>query len=180
MDHLISSAADCVSHQQLMTWLAFATKTKRLSGGLSGICEEMQQETVFFFFFFATVRRWKWEFQLTKVNFGVLRSESVKRSPLWASMRQLLTSELISKALWVGETACPGICGRKKKKRKSPILLSRSLSVSSLCLWELTEVSTVAVNSLRRPAGRQGSAAMGRPFCTSRTPSVCRIACQKY
>lgn len=66
--------------------------------------------------------------------------------------------------------------------KKSPILLSRapSLSPSPLSLWELTEVLTVAVNSLCRPAGRQGSTAMGRPFCTSRTPSVCRIACQKY
>lgn len=42
-------------------------------------------------------------------------------------MRQLLTSELISKALWVGETACPGICGRKKKSRTAPSL-SRSVS----------------------------------------------------
>lgn len=66
--------------------------------------------------------------------------------------------------------------------KKSPILLSRALSLSPspLSLWELTEVLTVAVNSLCRPAGRQGSTAMGRPFCTSRTPSVCRIACQKY
>lgn len=46
-----------------------------------------------------------------------LHSDSVKRSSPRAFMRQLLMSELISKALWVGETACPGICGRRKKKR---------------------------------------------------------------
>lgn len=67
---------------------------------------------------------------LDKSELWCLHSDSVKRSPLRASMRQLLTSELISKALWVWETACPGICGRKK----SPTLLSRTLSVSSLSL----------------------------------------------
>lgn len=47
-DHLISSAADGVSHQQLMTWLAFATKTKRVIGVCRAFAKEMQQETVFF------------------------------------------------------------------------------------------------------------------------------------
>ena len=103
-------------------------KTKRVRGG---VVRHLQGKAAGNSFY-AAVRRWKWEFQSTKVNFGVLRSESVKRSSLRASMRQLLTSELISKALWVGETACPGICGRKKKK--SHIALSLPLCLLSLPL----------------------------------------------
>ena len=104
-------------------------KTKRVRGG---VVRHLQGKAAGNSFY-AAVRRWKWEFQSTKVNFGVLRSESVKRSSLRASMRQLLTSELISKALWVGETACPGICGRRKKK-KSHIALSLPLCLLSLPL----------------------------------------------
>lgn len=102
--------------------------------GLLGFVGHLRRKCSRKQFFSAAVRRWKWEFQLTKVNFGVLRSESVKRCPLRASMRQLLTSELISKALWVGETACPGICGGKKKKKKSHIALSLPLCLLSLPL----------------------------------------------
>lgn len=36
--------------------------------------------------------------------------DSLLPSQSSAAMRQILTSELISKSLWVGETECPCVC----------------------------------------------------------------------
>ena len=113
------------------SWFQFATKrTQSGQGNSARNC------------FHATVRRWKWEFQcFDKRELWWLHSGSVKRSSPQASMRQLVTSELISKALWVGETACPGISGRKKKEKPQKnshiaLLLARSLPPLSLSPFE--------------------------------------------
>lgn len=123
MEHLISTAIDCLPlaaentlSNLLMTSLLCATKIKleHWQGNAEGNS------------FLCYSKKVKMRISvLDKSELWCLHSDSVKRSPLRASMRQLLTSKMISKALWVRDSACPGICGRKKK---SHIALPLSLS----------------------------------------------------
>lgn len=122
----------CVSHQQLgesllnSAWIC----NKNMKGIKHFLAQSCRKNKMFV----PQIRSWKWEFsEFDKTELWCLYSDSVKRLAPPASTRQPLTSELISKALWVWETACSGICG-KKKKRKTHNALSCffSLSVSSL------------------------------------------------
>lgn len=71
---------------------------------------------------------------LDKTELWCLHSDSVKRSSLRAFMRQLLTSELISKAYLGWKDCMSGHLWKTKKKKKSHNALSLCLCLLSLPL----------------------------------------------
>lgn len=137
-----------------LTGLEFATDNKKcVWGALARKCSWKE--------FYAT-ERWKWEFQhLTKRGFGV--SIQALSSVLSPSLHETTINERADFKGPLGWKDCMSGHLWKGEKKIPYCSCALFLSLSPRSLWELTEVLTVAVNSLRRPAGRQGSAAMGSP-----------------
>lgn len=118
-----SSATEVMLSNPLITLLECAKKKRRRE---KNIGRELQQ------FFYETVR-WKWGFQyLTKLSFGVSIQTLSSFPSLRASTRQLLTSEMISKALWVEDCMSGHLWkGREKKVPYCSLALSLCLRLLS-------------------------------------------------
>lgn len=97
-----------------------------------------------------------------------------------ASMKQLLTSGWFQKPSGL-ERLHVRASVEGERGEKSPILLSRSLSASVSSLLLRTDRSFDSGSKFTsQTCWEAGERSDGKPFCTSRTPSFCWIACQKY